>query len=1272
MNQIFGKVLLKETNIGVPDLLVVLYDVDPGTRPEEILAGVAGASSTIHNPLNALGGLGDRLGSVLTGTDGSFSLAYEDSEFRIRNESEKRPDVLLLVFAPETPGKTLNELILFASPEVRQNAGRIESYLVQLTEEQLKKAGLPIPQDRTAPDDDAGDGDLHALERKLLLGKHFFDRKATILHTHVEQEHQQHAEQRTATFSVNVKEELSLVPKAVRDSRFFVADGQSIKTKVFDNTVSQVKETFNDPPNKPTSTGFIYLTEAQLADYSQFIQGDEFVLPGPVIEQDILPRLFGGNTEDGSANDFLMDHPAVRLCMRAIRGGEIGCQAHTHPTNGTPTSPPTPSPNGNDTLLAPATPDDVPTYIARQMEHVAAPEGIVNFGVDVRDRASADKVGEHISQLQFEKGPADSPAFFDFHTLKIAFEHVWKEATDQGILTKGEALYDAAVGVGQRPTNLKGLLTNVLSTVRFLKNEPQREKTEPPVEVVFEFPDSVNVWEKMEPNEQKALTKLTHAILGKYKDEGSATTGNTVWKDFVTDRSPSVPLIEKGHLIDRGAIEAIAVFRQKGQRILDNVYERVEDAQELKSDFDRYKEAAELAESLNNKLKERYSFTYFAADGLERGINFGVLLTYRQKWDPVGYQAGELVRTIPLAPKEIRKYSKRTVVKKSRSQKEIEDNLRITKTDTSEISRAESEIINKAFNKSTFALQSTSTFDIPLSEKVKIGNTVTTNMTSEATRESNQTKKDFRESVVKAAQEYKNERRVEITTESSTETDITESGEISNPNDELTVTYLFYELQRQFRVNERLHRMRPVVLVAQEMPAPHEIDDDWIVRHDWILKRALMDDSFLYAFDCVMHLHGDKLMLSELERTVLEQRKIVRDLRQNVKFYTDETGRMSRLMQAAINKEADIAEDRDIWDGIPLIGDRLNAVESAVKGVGKILGMGAGDDPKEAARIRREGIKDAYERADRERRELMGRLERETGVLNGLTRQVAEKRKEINEKEVLIARLKNHLKDHILHYMQAIWSYEHPDQRFFRLFNTKVPQLSASAAKYNLHIKTAPAPAEMFDEVVNLGRAGSQRKTRHAFSCTPVMDVEEKTLEEVAELDSLLGFKGNYMIFPLRRSNVLTDFMMAPYVDSEFGLLDPDAPGNWSLEEFEQLFCCLKEELGDRFGEVEPALKEFYRQLLLDPLRPGELITVPTGSLFIEALPGDHPVLENFKALHRAVDVKKVQAEVRKLELENIRYAARILEGEREDPDVERKFVFEGSPPPVVVPPVPE
>jgi hypothetical protein len=1270
MNTVQGKIVLANPALGIPDALVVLYDLDPDTKPEETIAS---ASFDATNG-DAFSLLGDRIGSVLTAADGGFSLSFEDTEFRIRNSQEKRPDLLLLVLAPELPGRPIRERILFTSPQVRQNAGRQESYLIQLTDEDLKRVGLPIPAMPSTPGIQSGEDELDMFEAKLAAGKRYFDRKAAILRQHVEVEHAQHVQERMANFSINVKEELSRVPKSLRDEHF-VADGESVFAKVLSKTAAQVDKAFNTPPaeQRATAGGFVYLSKAQLADYAQYLQGDEYVLPPEVVQNEILPGLFGGGISGGrvgggggkaprASNDFFMDNPQVRLCMRLVKG-DISCVGHERGEGGTPITPappitqptlPAPTP-----LPEPAESADVFGYIARQMRFVTSPEGVLNVGVEDNTLPDEKQIGDHIAGLRLSKGPADVPAYFDFHSLHIAFEHVWKEATDAGVLAQGEALYDQVVAVGQKPTGLKDLLLNLQSANRFLKVEPQQEQTVPPVEVIFEFPEAVELWSKMVTNEQNALIRTTRAMLGKYKDTSNGD--NKEWSNYLNGATSQVPYLDKGHLLERQGFELISMIRQKGQQLLDVVRERVEQAGEIKGDLDRYRSAETLATELQRKLNERYSFTYFAANAQERSVNFGVLLTYRQKWGPEGYSAGELVRSIPLAPKEVRKYSKRTVVKKTRSQKEIEDNLRIIKTDTADTSRAESEIVSKALNKNTFGMNTSTTFEVPVGA-MKIGNTINTNFSNEAQRESNQTKKDFREAVLKATQEYKSERKVEISTEFTHEREETESGEISNPNDELTVTYLFYELQRQFRVNEQLHRMRPVVLVAQEMPAPNEIDDDWILRHDWIIKRALMDDSFMPAFECILTVRGESLMLGELERTVMEQRKIVKDLRQNVRFYTDETGRMSRLMQAAINKQAEISEGHDFWDGIPLLGAHLNSLESSIKGVGSLLGFGQGDDPKEAARIRREGVKDAYERADRERRELMGRLEHETSVMNGLTKEVAEKRKLINEKLILIARLQNHLKDHILHYMQAIWSYEHPDQRYFRLYNTKVPQLHAPAAGYNLRIKASAVASVALDAIVNINRAGDARLVRHPFHTQPQITVEEKTLSEVAELDNLLGFKGNYMIFPLLQSNVLTDFMMAPYVDSEFGLLDPDAPGNWTLEEFQELYCCLKEKMAEsEFAEIEPALQDFYKQLLMDPLRPGELVSVPTGSLFIEALPGAHPLLENFKALHRAVDVKKVQAEVRRAELENIRYAARIMAGQHGDPDIDKKIIVEGT-----------
>jgi len=73
------------------------------------------------------------------------------------------------------------------------------------------------------------------------------------------------------------------------------------------------------------------------------------------------------------------------------------------------------------------------------------------------------------------------------------------------------------------------------------------------------------------------------------------------------------------------------------------------------------------------------------------------------------------------------------------------------------------------------------------------------------------------------------------------------------------------------------------------------------------------------------------------------------------------------------------------------------------------------------------------------------------------------------------------------------------------------------------------------------------------------------------------------------------------------------------------------------------------------------MVIVPSDQLYIEALPGTHPILEDFKLTHRALDVKKVQAEIRHAELENLRLAARLADGEYDDPDVEKKIVIEGN-----------
>jgi hypothetical protein len=179
----------------------------------------------------------------------------------------------------------------------------------------------------------------------------------------------------------------------------------------------------------------------------------------------------------------------------------------------------------------------------------------------------------------------------------------------------------------------------------------------------------------------------------------------------------------------------------------------------------------------------------------------------------------------------------------------------------------------------------------------------------------------------------------------------------------------------------------------------------------------------------------------------------------------------------------------------------------------------------------------------------------------------------------------------------------------------------------------------------------------------PQVTITRKKLSEVADLDNVLAYKGNYIVFPLKANNYITLHMMQDYLEvgDELLIRDPDDYGDFTVDELRELATCVNQNAPDTFNN----LRNDFRQMLIDRLTSSrsesDTVIVPSSSLYIECLVGTHPLLEDFKLIHRALDVKKVQAEVRHAELENIRLAARALEGEREDPDIEKKIVIEAD-----------
>ena len=1137
VNTISGRVILKESGVGIPDLLVLLFS-SAAQVPSEPVASPPVATDF-------------RL-SVLTKADGAFDVAYEDADFASAHSPDRRPSLQINVLGPEGPGVPPESQLLYSAPFPRANAGRIEQYIVRLATSQLQKAGIPVPSEIPADLEPAPSvaGRLSALaarQGEMVDG-------AVAAAQQLVETHRARFAGFDQQFHPALVSAVSKRPASPLDPERFVGSGESVQGKTVAVMQRSVAETINsdDRARRAPARGFISLTADQLAQLKAEADADGLV---PSTAVDRIAAAAG----EPRPTTYVQTVARLPLCRPATPSVDCA-DAILNPPPPPVDDPTTPVGNGETTI----TTADVPRLLGRLMEPLTAPEEQLVVGL--MPVATRDSVQSSVQSLTFDPSPADVPAFHDFNSLQIAFDYVWQEAIDQGVLDLAQDAYETIVELGGNP------------------DHPDHQGLHPLRGLVAEG---------------KLVLKANATPTVIVRDHRGEAPGTRL-PPPVPDRSTD------------GAATAGCGF-EPSANVRDH---RTEDPGAIEDPVARL---PALLEALNRSLLENYSFTVYGANAQERSVNFGLLNTYRQIWTPLTYQAGPLVKSIPLAPKQTQKLviTRKTV--KKRATKELENNLRVLKEETSQTNRAEQDITSKASASMGSSLSNTASGTSGV-----YSDTMTTTFKQDAAKSSEDLKKSFHEAVFKSAQEYKQEKTTEINTEQTSDYESIETTEISNPNDEIAVTYLFYELQRRYRLFERLYRVQPVVLVAQEFPRPEDIDEAWLVRHDWIIRRAILDDSFLPVLSGIAATAGDEIALEEMRANVNQQRCVVRDLR------------------------------RELVTAGEVTTSRRSLIERLLDDLG-------GSDPADASQLTLQERADA---AAEHTRDLMYRLQQEGAALNALMEAYTKALRDHNNHLAEIARLCVHVKDNITYYMQAIWSHEPPDQRYFRLHDTPVADLTPTTQAFRVdfegELDTSAAPPHQA-----LPRFGGRDAKLFPLESVAKFGSELtfKPLSEAADLDRLLGFKGNYAIFPLLESNALTDFMMDPYVDRATGqLLDPSDPVNWSLDEFCDYVCCLREKLSDEeFQSLREQLQALYQTILSDPLRDDDVLVVPTNSLFIEALPATHSLLERFKLDHRMVDVKTAQADAREKELDNVRIAARILADERGDPHVDKKVLIEGG-----------
>ena len=195
-------------------------------------------------------------------------------------------------------------------------------------------------------------------------------------------------------------------------------------------------------------------------------------------------------------------------------------------------------------------------------------------------------------------------------------------------------------------------------------------------------------------------------------------------------------------------------------------------------------------------------------------------------------------------------------------------------------------------------------------------------------------------------------------------------------------------------------------------------------------------------------------------------------------------------------------------------------------------------------------------------------------------------------------------------------------------------------------------------------RTGSRLKARGEVELDPGLEYE--TLEEVADLDNLLGFKGNYMMFPLKKGNDLTDFMMIPYIDP----VRPPRPGPPRQLDARgvrrvRLLPARRRSKG-RFDSCGRGWRRSTASQRAGSRRRGDRRA--DGLAVHRGAAGRAPDPGRLQTAPSRDGREEGAGRGARAELENIRAAARLLAGEREDPSIEKKILIEGATE-VIVPP---
>ena len=223
-------------------------------------------------------------------------------------------------------------------------------------------------------------------------------------------------------------------------------------------------------------------------------------------------------------------------------------------------------------------------------------------------------------------------------------------------------------------------------------------------------------------------------------------------------------------------------------------------------------------------------------------VNLGLRVIYRQEWRQLAPTRGEVIRTDPPALAEDETPSTGL----TRTRRSVE-----TTIEQGDATTTLDEIVNDALSATAGAMSWSRDRDgsiamgvRPLAASTRMG------LESECRASSDDTCTRLGDVMRRMAIETRDVTAVTVSVPIEGELGSSSSAD-SDGSADGAATRVYSRLQNRYEVLTRPVEIENVVLIAERLPSPAEIDLAWVRRHAWILAKVLLDESFRDALSTI-------------------------------------------------------------------------------------------------------------------------------------------------------------------------------------------------------------------------------------------------------------------------------------------------------------------------------------------------------------------------------------------------------------------------------------